>query len=83
MALTVSILARTTPEQAFERLDKDFNTDVRYINKIITDEDLEDATKMVELGMTWKEVGEAFGMQTSTMFDRVKRYKQRRDNQNG
>lgn len=83
MALTVSILTKSTPEQAFEKLSKDYNPEIRYVNKNITDEDFEDAISMQKFGMSWREVGEAFGMKTTTMFNRVKRYKQRRDKANG
>ena len=76
MALAVSILTKSTPEQAFEKLSNDYDPGIHY-NKSITNKDLEDMISMKKIGETWREIGEVFGMKTSTIFLRVKRYKKK------
>ena len=78
MALTVSILTRSTPEMAFDKLNNSASSKQFINNKSITSADIEIMIKMRAEGMKWDEVGEAFGLDTHAAFKRVKRYKERR-----
>ena len=77
LALAVSILIKSTPEQSYARLGTGFGQKSFLVRKDITDSDVEQMIKMKESGMTWDEVGEAFGMGRPAAFKRVKRYKER------
>ncbi len=78
MALAVSILTKSTPEQAFEKLSNDYDPGIHY-NKSITNKDLEDMISMKKSGETWREIGEVFGVTLYTAFARVKRYKKNKE----
>lgn len=78
LALAVSILIKSTPEQSYARLGTGFSKKSFLVRKDITDSDVEEMIKLKDLGMTWDEIGESFGMDMHAAFKRVKRYKERR-----
>ena len=78
LALAVSILIKSTPEQAYARLGTRFGQKGQMVRKDIKDEDIEQMIRMRESGGTWNEIGESFGLDMHAAYKRVKRYKERR-----
>ena len=78
LALAVSILIKSTPEQSYARLGTGFGQKSFLVRKDITDSDVEQMIKMRESGITWDEIGESFGLDMHAAYKRVKRYKERR-----
>ena len=70
-ALCVAILNENiaTVEQAFNAIE-----DKQRIS-VYNEQDTVDMTNMIEQGMTYKEVGDIYGLGRDTIFSRVKRYK--------
>lgn len=65
------LLTGWTPEQCFEFLD---TLEKPAYNKTITDEDIRNMIRLKE-DMTYKEIGEAYGLSESAAYKRIRRYK--------
>lgn len=73
-ALTLAICSKRymIPEQAFSVLSQN----QKYIT---TDEDKEDMLKLVEEGLSYREIGEIYGIETSNVHKTLARYKSRNE----
>lgn len=71
-ALIISVLLCLTPEQSFELLN------TGRIAKRCDPKDVEDMVKFQSIGMTYRELAEAYGISIDTAFHRVSRWKKRR-----
>ena len=63
MALTVCILRNVTPEVAFKMLQGK-----HYINRKWTAYDIEEIEIMRSNGMTWREIGNAYGVEAQVAY---------------
>lgn len=72
-ALLLSIFHNMTPEQAFRKLE---NKSYKYTG--ITDEDIKDMVKMRNEGMTYKAIGECYGLSESQTYRRIEDYRKKR-----
>ena len=72
-ALAVAVLSQnySTPEMAFECL---VNGRKLKKNIMLTDADFEDMLKMKDY-LTYKEIGDIYGLEESSAFRRMKKYK--------
>ncbi|MGI5997862.1 MAG: helix-turn-helix domain-containing protein [Lutispora sp.] len=72
-ALLLSIFQNMTPEQAFRKLDGKSH---KYTG--ITDEDIKDMVTMRTKGMTYKAIGECYGLSESQTYRRIEDYRKKR-----
>ena len=72
-ALMICVFSNMTPEQAFRKLENK-----SYKNTMLSDEDALDMMKMKENGMTYKAIGECYGISESAAFRRMERFKEKR-----
>lgn len=68
-SLAICIIVTCTPEQAFAMYADGKRHQVK-LDSI----DLKAIERYKELGLTWKQIGDLFGLQESTVFKRFKRY---------
>lgn len=72
MALTICILRNVTPEVAFKMLQGK-----HYINRKWTAYDVEEIEIMRSNGMTWREIGNAYGVEAQVAYKRYYYYKKK------
>lgn len=72
-ALMICVFSNMTPEQAFRKLE---NKPYKYT--MLSDEDALDMVKMKENGMTYKSIGECYGISESAAYRRIERLKKNR-----
>ncbi len=73
--LAISILCNCTPEQA--EVIYEFGKNRKQKPRVkLEQEDLEGMRKHREEGLTWKQVGDLFGLSESGAFKRFKRYEE-------
>ncbi len=70
-ALAVAILTHSTPERSFELLEK--GAGKRTYRSDITEEDIKDMIKLKE-GMTYKAIGELYGLSECVAWRKMKNY---------
>lgn len=76
IALAMSILTGWTADQCFTYLD----TMRRPIqNRNIAEKDIEHMVQLKQQGMTYRQIGEMFGLSSGAVFKRVKRYGQQHE----
>ena len=71
-ALLVAIVCDMTPDKAMARVGQPFE---RKTKKGYTDDEIEHMRELKESGMTYKQVGEAFGISDQRVFNAIKRKK--------
>lgn len=76
-AFALALLCHTylTPERAFELLEPGRKPKRKaYQSKCITEADVSDMVKMKET-MTYRQIGQVYGMKADTVYTRIRRYK--------
>jgi DNA invertase Pin-like site-specific DNA recombinase len=73
-ALCVAILCNLTIEQAFDRLENYRTKRSRTYNCLITEEDTQDMVIMRKSNMTYREIGQIYGLNDATVYRRIKRH---------
>lgn len=74
-ALCVAILCNLTIEQAFDKMDNFRGKKSRNYNNLITEEDSKDMTIMRKT-MTFREIGQIYGLSDAAVYRRIKRFKE-------
>ena len=72
-ALLICVFQNITPEQAFRKLE---NKTYKYTK--LTDGDILDMLKMRDSGMTYKAIGECYGLSESQTYRRIEDYRKKR-----
>ncbi|MDD4528241.1 MAG: AsnC family protein [Candidatus Margulisbacteria bacterium] len=75
-ALVVAILLKVPPETSFKML----NEGSRKVSSALNDNDTLDMLKYREDGITFKEIGEMYGISESAAYRRMKYYKEHKKN---
>lgn len=70
-SLAISIIRKVTPEQAFGLFNNGKKPPIRLENQ-----ELKAMGLYKKLGLTWKQIGEMYGLEESGAFNRYKRYKE-------
>lgn len=65
-ALAVAILKNVLPEQAFELME-------RNVKLTVSNDDVPDMIKMRQQGMTFRQIGDVYGLTASNIFTRIKK----------
>lgn len=68
-ALTIAILSNKTPEQAFAVLTEESMT------KVYSDKDVIDMVRFQKQGMTYREIGEMYGINKDAVRNRMRKKK--------
>jgi DNA invertase Pin-like site-specific DNA recombinase len=68
-ALFIAIYYNITPEQAFETFWKG---KVNRINRSLTKDDELEMTRLKQQGMTYKEIGDIYGISDHAVYKRIK-----------
>lgn len=78
LALLTCILSELTPEQALRRFFP-YMKNINYPAKraAVKEQDTEEMIKLRET-MSYKQIGELFGISDATVYERIKKYKQTR-----
>lgn len=76
-ALIVAILKGCTPEQAFERLNTGHNKTIKA-----KETEILEMIKLKSEGLTYKEIGEMYGLSDHATYRKIKRYNEKQ-NQGG
>lgn len=69
-SLAISIVRKVTPEQAFGLLNNGKKPPIKLVNQ-----ELKAMGLYKRLGLTWKQIGEMYGLEESGAYKRYKRYK--------
>lgn len=70
-ALAISIIKGLPPEQSFELLS------TGKVKQKCNPEDIQDLVRLKDMGMTYEELAEAYGISIDTVYTRIKRAKRR------
>lgn len=73
-AFCVAILCNLTIEQAFDRIENFRGKKSRNYNNLITEEDSHDMVKMRQSNMTYREIGQMYGLSDVAVYRRIKRF---------
>jgi len=72
-ALCVSILCNCLPEVAFEKLQSNRPSKVKSSFKVLSDTDVDDMVKMHQEGLTYKQIGEIYGIDHTYVRKRIRK----------
>lgn len=72
-ALLICILKPITIEQGFDLMDGKFS---KVQNTAIHKDDIEDMIRMKLRGMTYRDIGELYGLSEQAVYRRIKRFKE-------